>query len=1002
MKHTLRLLLTLFMVLTMALSAVTPVFAEDPPPPPPVENPDGSGAKQDKTESTETSTSAAPVDTPAVDPTAGQDAGTTDDFTQMPNYSPGGAANSGMGTFQGEELINTSGNPVDPGTDLAALLDPWAMACPPGAVPFWYTGGTCFNTQYAWLQDAIYAALPGWTVWMQEYFWDGANHVHIDRPLTLQGSPLGSAYIGDNVGGFSDSIYVESGNVTIRDVYANGMIYVAPGYTGALRLQDVNIYSPNWYGLWVAYGYSGNVILSQVYTQYNYYRSSVDLQAGTGTITVVNSVFNNTQWDDGLELFALNTVKLENVSVTDNYGDGLYVEYAKGLSIKNGIFNDNFNGSHTTHTRSPGDDLGYGIQTYDIGVTRSAVLLQNVYAAGNDEDGVYLTNAGPVTIQNAGFNGNWGHGIFVNGFGAITLDGVTASDNSSWSGQGADLWTTGAVNVSNSSFEYNHSTGLLADTLGAVSFKGVKAAFNWGSGAEVYNDYSGTTQGVNVVGGYYDSNDYAGLYIRSRGNVTLNGIVATWNNGSGGNAAVDIDNCDWNGSSCSGRGNVTLTNSMGQNVITTNWMDGLRIETRGTVSINTLTASDNVRNGIGIDNCQFNGVTGLCTGVGNVSLTNATANNNGQNDIGSGTPIYTADGLDVYSGGSITLDKVTTNRNTGSAIYLTNSDSSSAKTVTLKNVYALDNDNGGMVIFSNGAVSVNHINSIYNGGVGFLVGTWGNVTFTNTLGTNLVSNNTGGVNIENGGSVNINGLLASNNFIEAGLYVNSTYGIGSVTITNSQFNDNNTYGLNVFSMGNISLTNVQVNMNHHEGAWLQNFWEPGKTVTVNKSTFNMNGEQGLVIDAGGNITLNGIAASYNAHEGLWVRNDYFNFMAAYNVTINSSQGVNAFNNNGYTGTDGDGVYIQTSGNVTISKTIVSNNYDFGIYIYHTGNWSGKKITLTCSTADNNFWAGIYVGNGNSNPINVYLNGSGATGNWLSDYNWGGNTVTYYFTRTNCP
>jgi putative surface-exposed virulence protein len=997
MKHSMRLLLTLFMVLTMALSAVTPVFAEDPPPPPPVESPDGNGGTQDKADSTttETATSSTYSNELPVDPTAGQDAGTTEDFTQMPNYSPGGAANSGMGTFQGEELINTSGNPVDPGTDLAALLDPYAMACPPGAVPFWYTGGTCFNIEYSLLKDAIDVALPGWTVWMQDYFWDGADHVHINKPLTLQGSPLGSAFIGDTAGGFWDSIYVESGNVTIRDVLAEGWIYVNPGYTGTLRLQDVYINSPNYYGFWVSYGYSGNVILSQVYTDSNLYGSSVNLLAGTGTATVVNSVFDRTHLDEGLSIYANNTVKLENVTASNNWGNGAYIEYAKGLSVKNSMFNYNndgvINGNH-----------GFGLEAYDIGTmsgfARGPVLLQNVYAQYNDEDGLHLAQTGALTVQNASLIGNAGHGMMVDGYSTATLDGVTARNNAFMYGFGTYLWLQGATTITNSAFESNYYDGLYLITSGAVTLKGVKAAFNWGDGADIETN----TGAVSVQGGYYDSNDYNGLSVDTRGNITLNGIVATWNNGSGGGtASVDLDNCQWNGSSCLGSGSVTITNTLGQNVIANNSLSGLLINSRGTVNLNTLNVRDNMHNGITINNCHWNGVSAQCMGVGNVSLTNINVSQNGYNWV-SGAVHSSAYGIDVYSNGTITLDKVTAERNTFFGIYLDSSESTSPKTITMKNIYVLDNNGAGATAFANGAISVNHIISINNASAGLITGTWGGVTITNTLGANIVDNNSAGVQINSGGAVNVNGLSASYNWSSEGIMIDNTWGLGSVTITNSRFNGNNDYGMGIDSQGNISLSNVQADDNSTGyGAWLYNPYIAGKTITVNKSSFNNNYSYGLYIDAAGNVTLNGVSASNNDNVGLWLRNDYHNLSAAYNVSILSTLGVNMFNNNAIP-SNNNNVYIQTSGNVTISKATANNRYDGdnGFVIYHTGNWSGKKITFICTTADQNWDYGFYIVNVGGLPVNVYLNGSGTTGNWGNYASIG--AVNWFFTRTNCP
>jgi hypothetical protein len=989
MKHILRLFLTLLMVVSLAVTSSTPVFAEDAPPPPPPQNPDGTSGTVSKAD-TNTTASEPSEASPAIS----QDAGVTADFTRQPNYSPDGAATSGMGIFQGESLVNTSGDQVLPGNDLSAQSTSYAMACAPGSIPIWYPGGTCNNTEYTLLQDAIDAALPGWTVWMDSYYSDGTD-IAINKTLTLQGDPYAAAFIGDTNTGYQASIAITASGVTIRSVMAYGQITQFAGYSGTLRLQDVYLNSPNWNGLWVANGFTGSVILSQVYASGNFYDSMIDLLAGNGTVTILNSKFEDTYVNNGLRIYAKNTVKLENVTASGNWGDGMYIEYAKGLTVKNSVFNDNFNGNFPSE--NPNDGWGFGLLAYDVGTlhgfNRAPVLLQNVTATGNDETGISLENTGAFTIQNAGFYGNAGAGLSVNGYSTGTLDGVTAKDNG-WSfGEGTRLWLNGALTVSNSAFEYNFLDGLFILTNGAVTLKGVKSSYNDGHGAYVY------AQGaVNVLGGYYDSNDFAGLYVSTMGTVTLNGVLASWNNWTGDPAAIEIDNCRWNGSSCAGTGNVTLTNTLGQNVIANNYRGGLTVDSRGTISINTLSVYNNRDDGIDLDNCQVD-ISGIaCTGVGNVTLTNVLSADSGYNP--NGTENTSAFGLGVFSNGTITLDKVTADHNTAYGISLNGSKSTSAKTVTLKNVYALNNGGSGVNILGKGAVSINHINSYYNNDIGLTINTLAGVTITNTLGANLVDSNNRGVTITSSGTVSINGLSASNNLVNGGIYVDIVSGSGSATITNSRFNANNTTGLEVYANGNITLKNVQGNENITQvGAWLQNNGEAGKSVTVSNSTFNSNGDTGLGITAGGTVTLNGVSASYNHGSGLYVRNDYFKTIAAYNVTILSTLGMNMFNNN-----DLDNVYVRTSGNVSISKATASNSYGSdGFHIYFTGDWSGKSVTFTCSTADANLLYGIYVDNGNSNPINLYLNGSGATGNKaLLDYFYNGNTIYRNFTRTNCP
>jgi len=990
MKHTFRFLLTLGMVITIALASVAPVFAEDAPPPPPAGNPDGSGGGE-KEDGGSASTANTPEESLA--PSPGEEVDNTD-FTSQPNYDPGGAATSGLGAFQGEVLVNTAGNPVTEGTDLAALAVGTAYACPPGTLPDFLVGGTCsaLTNGFTTAQAAANFALPGWTIWLTNYFSDGQDLI-VQKPLTIQGSPLGSGYLGN--AGANPAIYVQASNVTIRDIYALGYVNSIDN-GGTLRLQDIFVSSPNAYALYVN-NHSGSVIVSQYFAYDTDYGAYINTLAGTGTVTVVNSSFESTDFDNGLEIYARNAVKLENVNASYNHWDGAYIQYAKGLSVKNSMFNNNDDGVSDYN-------YGYGLRAYDIGPSygyaRAPVLLQSVLAQQNDEDGIYLENTGTLTVQTAGLIGNEGHGMYVDGYSSGTLDGVVAMYNAWMYGEGVHLWLSTSTTVSNSAIESNYYDGLLVITGGAVTLKGNKVAYNWGDGADI-----DTAGAVSVQGGYYDSNTSSGLTVETFGSITLNGIVATWNQGSVDNtAAVDLDNCQWDGSKCLGAGGVTITNSLGQNIISDNYKKGLVINSRGTVSINTLTANDNVNSAITIDNCQYSGVLGKCAGIGNVTLTNVAISDAGQNDIGSGTPIYSAYGAYIYSGGSITLDKVSAQRSTAYGIWVDNSNAV-GKSIMLKNVYALDNNGVGVSVWTAGPVSINHINSIYNNGKGLELWTYlrtYGVSISNTLGANIVDNNQYGVDLEAAGTVTITGLSASGNYTGYGLYLKADYGTGSVTISNSRFNANSTYGMEVYAKGNITLSSVQANTNYNaQGAWLHNESVAGKSVTVNKGSFNFNDTRGLEILSGGNVTLNGVSASNNGEEGVYIVNDYFGGLAAYNVTISSSLGVNMFNNNGMPLGDSN-VYIRTAGNVTVSKATANNHYDgnMGFMVYHTGNWSGKKVTFTCSTADYNWNYGYYIFNAGGFPIGVYLNGSSATGNW-SNY-IGSGAVSWFFTRTNCP
>jgi hypothetical protein len=973
------------------------VLAEDPPPPPPTQDPGGNGVVSNPGAAQDTELPAASETLPDLPEAAPP---IDIDFTAQPNYSPGGAATSGLGIFQAgklasEQLFDTNGNPVQEGTDLAALAAGWAYACAPGKIPDFILGGTC-SVRFADAQEAIDTALPGWTVWFSQYF-DDPNPLAVNKALTLQGDPREHAkLVSLGLGG----IILSSSNITLRDLFVKGLVKSIDS-GGTLRLQNVAIQSDNTWALLVQEFY-GSVILSQVNASFSAVGSYIDVRGpsgiSTGTVTVLNSAFNNTATctntpdctDDtgyGLKILANNAVKLENVSASANWNTGLYVEYARSLSIKNGIFDYNYNG--TFPVENPADGYGYGIQAFDTGATPGTVLLQNVSASNNDEDGIHIQSPGAVTVLASAFWRNALDGLHVTGGrSSVTLDGDTANGNG-WHAagyNGASIYTTGTVSVTASRFiKTPDGSGLLVNTHGAVNLKGLEASYNGWRGVEVYNNYSGSTSGVTVSNGYFAVNDASGLYVLSHGSVTLNGITAEGNNWDADDASVDIDNCLWTGTICQGVGNVTISSSLGSNIIRNNFNIGLMVYTRGNISISALSADNNTNQGMRLMNHN---------GVGNVTLVNIRATNNGNDPL---NPGIWARGIEVLSRGSISLDKVDASLNSGEGIYLKNRDALSAKSVTLKNITTWANADIGVEISSTGAVTINHIVATDNVGHGLMVDNStvykAGITILNTLGANLLLYNTGdGLQAGTFGTLSITGLQARENYTGHGAWIIQA---GNVTISNSLFNENDLDGLDVTAAGNITLNNVQVNSNEDYGALLVNNDVIGKSVTVNKSIFNGNWIAGLGIHSSGTVTLNAVSANQNLDNGVWIENDVIS--GAYNVNILSTLGANQFSNN-----VNNGVFIWTSGNVVISKASANSNSDAGYRIRFDGTVS-KTITLTCSNATGNV-TNLFVNNVRTTvPVTVYLNGAGLAGYLGTDWFSGGvGPVTFIASRVNCP
>ncbi len=133
----------------------------------------------------------------------------------------------------------------------------------------------------------------------------------------------------------------------------------------------------------------------------------------------------------------------------------------------------------------------------------------------------------------------------------------------------------------------------------------VVANANGGDGVHIDNRASLTNQGV-TVGGTNTFNDNGnGLYVRSRGVITVSNLSASRNDDDG----VHLDNCDEGGSGCTAAG-APAVNVMGDNYFNYNSGNGLYVTSFGSITTNNLSASCNgYVNDIGVTYCFTAAIT---------------------------------------------------------------------------------------------------------------------------------------------------------------------------------------------------------------------------------------------------------------------------------------------------------------------------------------------------------------------------------------------------------
>ncbi len=674
-------------------------------------------------------------------------------------------------------------------------------------------------------------------------------------------------------------------------------------------------------------------------------------------------------------------------AINTNYGltDGTYLDNSASttqatVTIKNSFFNNN---------------ISYGGL---IIYSKGAVTLTNVTANNNGLYGVDIYNASdltasPITINNSMANGNTnGRGFSIWSNGAVKLNQVSANNNASdgiyvnnsdYASSAQPVAITGFLNASG-----NGAGGLYILSKGAITLTNVTANNNIGDGVYANNKAALTAQLVKGIGFLTAlGNGNNGLYIYSNGLVSLANLT-TNNNGSYGTYIDNIPGFPTTPQA------VTIS---GFNSFNYNYYNGMQIGSSGAITMSNLTA---IGNGMATD------TTGVYvwnnnnpTSPQNITLTGFNYFlNNGYN------------GFSAYSYGAITVYNITAAGNGkgfidawGSGAYLTNSGSIAAKPISVLGTNSFTNNDGdGLSAYSKGVITVANITASNNSSDGAtLINANGTNAGVIVNGTNVFNyNSLDGLTIQSLGAITVNNVTATfNGASGAYLYNYFTTLQSPVTINGyGLFEWNLGNGLYIKSNGAITTRNLTANYNWGSGANLYTIGITGpQAVTLNgNNTFNYNGdagtESGLVINSDGNIRLNNVEASYNYNRGVWldnfanwnVRPDP-NFPAFGSVTLT---GFGKFINN----VNNEGIYIYTHGAVVLNSVTSNFNGWDGIGIHADGN-----VTLVCTSTTNNRNLGSGLWMYETAPV-LTLKGFYSFGN-----SWSSDQLLYVtLIRTTCP
>lgn len=739
-----------------------------------------------------------------------------------------------------------------------------------------------------------------------------------------------------------------SGTATGFVVQGINFLSPAGGFTiditstgGRVKLSDVYVRSENGAGIFISN--HGPVDLLRV-NSYNNRNDGAKVISTLGAVTVTNSTFNGNSdpvLGDryGLYIESAGAVTINGISASFNTGDGLYVAHTGPLTIRNGVF------TNTLAGLGGSGNYGYGIRTWSTGPLGN-VTIDNVIFSDNENAGAMLSTVANITIKRVNAYDNSGAGVII-----IKTPGELVP---------------GARNVSvlDSNFSKNGGINLSVSASGSITVTNIYSGLAGTFGLFLDNTYSATRAPVTlsraVVG---NSQTNAGITVASSGNVTLNGVTSSYNPLGHG---VRIETS----------GSIFILSTLGKNTFDQNGYAGLKVTAGGSVVLSNVQANSNAAPLVMHAGIFIYG-TGLSS---NVTLTNITASGNG------------SAGVYIDTTGSVTWTKGVVNKNgtaianyggvyintwrgilkpirlagvaassqvRGDGLYLT-----SSGPTTLTNIVASGNELGcGMEVISDGAVSLlgiyNQFNNNYDDGVyihnsakatllnveaqynrlrGINLEMVGDAAVSaSTAGwVNQINHNTSGhgLSIITTGTVNVNKVQANGNG-GTGIYINTepAFAPKTVTLANITASDNlasGSSGVYVRSLGSVAVNSITAINNKIYGAYISNTSDtatpPG--VTVTKGTFSLNGDAGLAVYSYGKIALSNLTSVLNTGSGVYANNQGSPILAPIAVS-----GVNQFSYSKIS----SGLYLVSSGNVTLAGITASDNAYMGIYLRTTEN-----------------------------------------------------------------
>ncbi|HEC76387.1 MAG TPA: PKD domain-containing protein [Thermoplasmatales archaeon] len=625
-----------------------------------------------------------------------------------------------------------------------------------------YVGGIGANN-YTNIQDAIDDATDGDTIFVYSGIY--YENVVINKRITLIGENKETTIIDGSNTGNVIKITTDGVNVEVFGIH-NGGDWPDAGIkinnANNVTISNCNIYSNNYYGIWLSYSSTNSISNCNIYSN-NYY--GIELYySSTNSISNCNIYSNNY---DGIGLDYSSTNTISNCNISNNH-DGIWLSSSSNNTISNCNISNN--------------DLGIGLD----------------YSSNNN------------IVSNCNISNNWG-GIELL---YSSNNNIVSNCNISNNDLGIVLWYSSTNSISNCNISNNYD-GIGLDYSSNNTISNCNIYSNGNDGIWLYYSSNNTisycnfiNDGIIILGGetlsHFIHNIYNNtvnekplLYYKNENNIVLDGIEA---------GEIILANC---------------SNFEIRNINISNTDVGIEIAFSSNTSISNCNIYSNNYDGIylsysssnNISNCNiysnnYDGIYLSYSSSNNISNCNIYSNN--------------YDGIELYysSSNNISNCNIYSNNYDGIELYYSSSNNISNCNIYSNNYdgiwlyYSFNNSISNCNIYSNNWDGIDMDYSSNNTVIGC------NVYSNNDNGIELYSllnEQISNCNIYSNGNDGVNAYNSSNNNItNCSIYNNSYYGIylynsSNNLIYNNYFNNtNNAYDEcnNIWNISKTSGTNV--------------------------------------------------------------------------------------------------------------------------------------------------------------------------------------------------